>query len=231
MYQPTSWEYIAFLYLANTGQNPFLANEGRNLLDAWLNTGMAQPHPMATVTWSAPDTDGDTVIDSLDNCPLDPNLDQLDNDQDGAGDVCDDDDDNDGLTDIFEAGIGTDPLDADSDDDTLSDGFEVAYDGDPTDLTAEDLNPLLADSDLDGLRDDADPVPLIFNYADGDVAPRGAPDGAVNAGDLVVCLQFVTGALTPTDEERAHADLYPVGAPDGDIDLSDYLQLQMLVLP
>jgi len=55
LYQPTSWEYIQFLYKANTGQNPFLAQEGVNLLNAWLNTGMAEPHVMATATWgSAP---------------------------------------------------------------------------------------------------------------------------------------------------------------------------------
>jgi hypothetical protein len=51
LYQPTSWEYIQFLYLANTGQNAFLANEGINLLHAWLSTGMAEPHVMATAAW------------------------------------------------------------------------------------------------------------------------------------------------------------------------------------
>ena len=51
LYQPTSWEYVQFLYLANNGQNAFLANEGVNLLNAWLNTGMAEPHVMATATW------------------------------------------------------------------------------------------------------------------------------------------------------------------------------------
>jgi hypothetical protein len=55
LYQPTSWEYIQFLYLANNGQNAFLANEGLNLLNAWLNTGMAEPYVMASATWgSAP---------------------------------------------------------------------------------------------------------------------------------------------------------------------------------
>jgi len=55
LYQPTSWEYVQFLYLANTGQNAFLANEGINLLNAWLNTGMAEPYVMASATWgSAP---------------------------------------------------------------------------------------------------------------------------------------------------------------------------------
>jgi hypothetical protein len=51
LYQPTSWEYIQFLYLANDGSNPFLAQEGVNLLDAWMNTGMAEPYVMASTTW------------------------------------------------------------------------------------------------------------------------------------------------------------------------------------
>lgn len=54
MYQPTSWEYIQFLHLANTGQNVFLANEGVYLLEAWRATGMAEPHVMATASWFAP---------------------------------------------------------------------------------------------------------------------------------------------------------------------------------
>ena len=53
LYQPTSWEYIQFLYLANNGTNPFLAEEGKNLLDAWLHTGMAEPYVMASATWGA----------------------------------------------------------------------------------------------------------------------------------------------------------------------------------
>jgi hypothetical protein len=57
-YQPTSWEYIQFLWLANNGQNAFLADEGVNLLEAWLNTPttMAAPYVMASTTWgSAPE--------------------------------------------------------------------------------------------------------------------------------------------------------------------------------
>jgi hypothetical protein len=54
MYQPTSWEYIQFLYLANKRTNPFLADEGANLMDAWLNTGMAEPQVMTTAAWACP---------------------------------------------------------------------------------------------------------------------------------------------------------------------------------
>jgi hypothetical protein len=52
LYQPTSWEYVQFLHLANTKANAFLANEGVNLLNAWLNTGMAAPYTLATATWT-----------------------------------------------------------------------------------------------------------------------------------------------------------------------------------
>jgi hypothetical protein len=56
LYQPTSWEYIQFLYLANNGQSAFLGQEGVNMLDAWLNAGvpgtrMAAPYVMASTVW------------------------------------------------------------------------------------------------------------------------------------------------------------------------------------
>jgi hypothetical protein len=54
LYQPTSWEYIQFLYLANNKQDAFLSDEGTNLLQAWLNNGMAEPYVMASATWGSP---------------------------------------------------------------------------------------------------------------------------------------------------------------------------------
>jgi hypothetical protein len=51
MYQSTSWEYVQFLYLANNRSNAFLADEGVNLLNTWLATGMAEPVVMAETTW------------------------------------------------------------------------------------------------------------------------------------------------------------------------------------
>lgn len=45
------------------------------------------------------DSDQDTISDGQDNCPLMRNTDQLDTDNDGKGNVCDLDDDNDGFLD------------------------------------------------------------------------------------------------------------------------------------
>jgi len=73
---------------------------------------------------SVPDGDGDGVVDAIDNCPVDANTDQADNDHDGSGDVCDDDDDNDGMSDAFEARFGLDPFDSkDAARDPDGDGF------------------------------------------------------------------------------------------------------------
>ena len=46
-----------------------------------------------------PDDDNDGLLDEDDNCPINPNPDQLDTDSDDLGDVCDPDDDNDGAID------------------------------------------------------------------------------------------------------------------------------------
>ncbi len=75
LYQPTSWEYIQFLHRANSGAG-FLGATGARILDAWRQTGMAAPHPMASAAWSGAvaacsdgdDNDGDGRADF----PADP---------------------------------------------------------------------------------------------------------------------------------------------------------------
>lgn len=67
LYQPTSWEYVQFLYEGNDGSNTFLQNAGLNVLDAWLNTGMAAPEVMAEARWgnNSPTTYCTAKVNSL----------------------------------------------------------------------------------------------------------------------------------------------------------------------
>ena len=53
LYQPTSWEYMQFLFQANNGNNASLATAGQDMLDAWFATGMAAPEVIASAQWGA----------------------------------------------------------------------------------------------------------------------------------------------------------------------------------
>jgi len=93
------------------------------------------------------DSDGDGIFDDTDNCPEIPNEDQADVDEDGIGDECDPDSDNDGLPDSFEQKYFdcvtcAQPND-DPDNDGLTNSDEYSY----------NTNPMKADSDGDGHDD------------------------------------------------------------------------------
>jgi hypothetical protein len=116
------------------------------------------------------------------------------------------DSDADGLSDYDEINIyGTLPDDPDTDGDFINDGDEIINASDPLD-------------------------PLSWpNFADGDIAPLGSPDGLINAADYLVMQRIVLGEASATSLELAHGDLYPAGAADGIINTSDLILLLKLV--
>ena len=84
---------------------------------------------------SSTDVDGDLVPDVVDRFPNDP-TEWADNDDDGTGNNQDPDDDNDGMTDVWEVAYGLDPLindsELDADNDGLTNLAEFNADSNPT---------------------------------------------------------------------------------------------------
>ena len=95
------------------------------------------------ITVDPEDSDGDGVNDNLDNCPDDANTAQTDTDSDGDGDECDDDIDGDTLTNTNE-----------------DNGDGMATCSNTADETANcETDPLLKDTDGDGIEDNLDECP------------------------------------------------------------------------
>ena len=141
------------------------------------------------------DTDGDGIADGDDNCPVEANNDQIDTDEDGRGDACDADDDNDSVLDEDDLY----PLDArewaDNDGDEIGDNADDDDDNDGVKDVDDDfpLDPTrtvdTTDTDGDGILDKVDNCIAIKNedqanfdgddlgdLCDGDDDNDGVPD-------------------------------------------------------
>jgi Ca2+-binding RTX toxin-like protein len=144
-----SWEYVGdevFSPASAYGTN-FDISSGGVLRMAFVDAGASQGTTVMELR--SADGDGDGIDDDVDNCPSVANPGQENNDGDSEGDVCDLDDDNDGVEDGEDAfpndpsessdndndGIG-DNADNDDDNDGHSDDDETACGSDPLDANS-----------------------------------------------------------------------------------------------
>ena len=136
------------------------------------------------------------------------------------------DTDGDGVLDADETANGTDPNDVDTDDDGIVDGAGGLVSIADYSLNGGTGTPV--DTDGDGFVDgelDFGNDPTVADFADGNIAPLGAPDTSVNAGDYLVAVRIVNGDLPVTQEALGHIDMNA----DGVINAGDLVLLMALI--
>lgn len=117
------------------------------------------------------DFDGDEIVDTLDNCPLQENSNQADMDGDGMGDICDDDVDGDGFLNVGDnCQLIANPVQADADNDGIGNECDLDNDNDGIADTVDNCktvaNPDQANADKDEFGDECD------DDIDGDGVPN-----------------------------------------------------------
>jgi hypothetical protein len=170
--------------------------------DVWAWVVLAED--AVPVCDSDPDTDGDGVRDSVDNCRVTANPSQENNDLDAQGDACDADDDNDGVNDdVDNCRLTSNPGQANNDLDAQGDVCD-------------------ADDDNDGVNDDVDNCQLTSNpsQANNDLDAQGDAcdvdddnDGVDDEGDNC---RFTANPGQRDDDQDGIGD-----ACDGTFDSSD----------
>jgi YVTN family beta-propeller protein len=197
----TAAEAQTFAYVANRSSDTVsVIDTATNTVVDTVSVG-AGPVAVAIAVVPFVDTDGDGVIDDLDNCPDIANSDQADADGDGIGDVCEPDTDGDGvIDDLDNCPDIANPDQADADNDGVGDACDPDIDG-------------------DGVLNDADNCPLVPNadQADFDNDGQGDACDADVDGDGVndaedQCLGTAPGEVV-NDDGCSITQLAPCDAP------------------
>lgn len=192
----------------SAGQATF-SYTGTTIGDDTITAAAGSKSGTATVRWLAPpssdDHDRGGLRNTDDNCWHVFNPDQADNDGDGFGNACDNDDDNDSLLDTEEALNGCNPFVKDTDGDGLGDWQEVKgyktkcndpdTDGDGLNDKRETVigtDPLDPDTDSDGVPDGSDNCPTLSNPDQKDSDGDGKGDRC--DGGIQICVPLCTMA-------------------------------------
>ncbi len=187
----------------------YTASDDLTVLNPYQNNQSLGDGFVAKLSHVCLDTDGDGFGDpgnpgnecTDDNCPDDYNPDQIDTDGDGTGDLCDDDDDEDGFADgsdncPLDFNPGQEDLDLDGagdicDDDDDDDDVPDVEDNCPLtanpgqeDLDLDGIGDLCDfDDDEDGFADSVDNCPMVYNPGQEDLDLDGEGDVCDNDDD------------------------------------------------
>ncbi len=219
-------------FAGTSGASPHVAGAAALLLSAYPSLTTVQLRDSLITSSYDVNTPGFDYRTGYGRISLDADGDGFNHDEDNCPlitNISQSDIDKDGLGDVCDDDIDGDGLTNIQEDllgtnplvaDTDSDGLT-----DGGEVNIYNTNPLIPDTDGDGLTDGEEiniysTDPLVSDK--GDLAPLGSPDGVVNIADLLVLYRFIENFDTPNARDLVLGDINS----DGILDVRDTLLLR-----